>query len=138
MYVYTKVASFYCIVHGYCVQNVFNKNKLNRIHIVIHIHLWQQIASCSMQDASLTYPGSYKTCFFCSPVFGKKVCLIFLIIDLSSCAYLACWKYPVWHNYSCFNKFGCKSSSFLSLLLNFIEERHFGIFDIEKIPYLLF
>ena len=29
-----------------------------------------------------TYPGSCKTCFFCIPVFGGKVSLIFSIIDL--------------------------------------------------------
>ena len=39
----------------------------------------------SMQHASLTsstYPGSCKTCFFCIPVFGGKVFLIFPIIYL--------------------------------------------------------
>ena len=41
-----------------------------------------------MQHVStvLTYPGSCKTCFFCTPVFGGKVFLIFpimyLIVDL--------------------------------------------------------
>ena len=32
----------------------------------------------------LTYPGSCKTCFFCIPVFGGKISLIFLTSDLWS------------------------------------------------------
>ena len=33
--------------------------------------------ACSMQHASSTYPGSFKTCFFHIPVFGGKVSFIF-------------------------------------------------------------
>ena len=38
-----------------------------------------------MQHVStvLTYPGSCKTCFFCTQVFGRKVFLIFPIMYLT-------------------------------------------------------
>ena len=42
------------------------------------------IIACSMQHAltAWTYPGSCKTCFFHILVIGRKVSLIFTIIDL--------------------------------------------------------
>ena len=61
-------------------------------------------AACTFEP--LTYPGSCKTCFFCIPVFCRKVSLIFPVIylrsnlhtDLSNPLIFAdsC---PGWHNY---------------------------------------
>ena len=50
------------------------------------------VIACNMQHAStvLTYPGSCKTCFFHIPVYGGKVSLIFLIIDLRVDLQLIC------------------------------------------------
>ena len=47
----------------------------------------------SMQHAlstPLTYPGSWKTCFFCIPVFGMKSFLIFPVIYLTVDLKLIC------------------------------------------------
>ena len=101
------------------------------------------LIACSMQHVStvLTYPGSCKTCFFCIPVFGRKVFLIFPIIYLTVnpkpiCiiglsdiinSFIFANIYPGWHKLTLGASF---PFSRISWLLNFIETRHvsFGLY----------
>ena len=101
------------------------------------IRMASYLVACSMQHVStvLTYPGSRKTCFFCIPVFGRKVFLIFPIIYLTGDLKLICMIglsglinslifaniYPGWHNYSLWGLLFQFHGLLVSWLLNFIE-----------------
>ena len=95
------------ILCKYIVYRTFNTFNMNVLYVIFHVcfsffwhlHYWifHTTLECSMQHATsifntfnIVYPGSCKKLLFHISFFGKKVYLIFLIIDLWSDLKLIC------------------------------------------------
>ena len=91
------VASFYsCMCTEPLTPPTWQINFLNAtLCLCLNYIIFVQpcIIACSMQHGPLTpliYPGSCKTCFFCTPGFGRKSFLLCPIIDLTVDLKLIC------------------------------------------------